>query len=120
VPTRAIRPRSAITSGRQLFVNGDPNSAWTRRYDDLIQAHHADLGGASELSEAQVSLVRRAAAIEVELEKLDARLSRGEPIDLDAYARVSGHLRRLWETLGVQRRRRIRDVTHITLEARHE
>jgi len=27
---RAKRPRSAVTSGRKLFVEGDPNSAWSR------------------------------------------------------------------------------------------
>jgi hypothetical protein len=30
-PTRAKRPRSAVTSGRKLFVEGNPNSAWSRR-----------------------------------------------------------------------------------------
>jgi hypothetical protein len=43
------------------------------------------------------------------LERLDAQLSRGEEIDLDAYARVAGHLRRMFETLGVERR--AKDVT---------
>jgi hypothetical protein len=108
-PTRAMRPRSAITSGRELFVNGDPNSAWSRRFHDLIKGHIADLGGTDQLSEAQFSLIRRASSIECELERLDAKLSREEPIDLDAYARVSGHLRRLFETLGVERR--AKDVT---------
>jgi hypothetical protein len=61
------------------------------------------------LSDAQLSLIRRAAAIECELERLDAMLSRGEQVDMDAYARVSGHLRRLFETLGLERRQR--DVT---------
>jgi len=28
------RPRSAVTSGRKLFVEGNPNSAWSRRYRD--------------------------------------------------------------------------------------
>ena len=30
----------------------------------------------------------------------------GRPVDLDAYARVAGHLRRICETLGLQRRAR--------------
>jgi hypothetical protein len=64
----------------------------------------ADLGGADLLSEAQFSLIRRAAAIEIELERLDAQLSRNEPVDMDSYARVAGHLRRLFETTGLERR----------------
>jgi hypothetical protein len=108
-PSRAKRPRSAVTSGRKLFVEGDPNSAWSRRFHDLVLGHVSDLGGADQLSEAQFSLIRRAAAIECELERLDARLSIGESIDLDSYGRCAGHLRRLFETLGVERKPR--DVT---------
>jgi hypothetical protein len=108
--SRQNRPRSAVTSGRALFVNGDPNSAWSRRFHDLVVGHVSDLGDVTILSDAQISLVRRAAAIECELERLDAMLSRGEFVDMDAYARVSGHLRRLFETLGLERRN-IKDVT---------
>jgi hypothetical protein len=108
-PSRARRPRSAVTSGRQLFIEGNPNSAWSRRFHDLVLGHVSDLGGADLLSEAQFSLIRRAAAIECELERLDARLSAGEPVDLDSYGRCAGHLRRRFETLGVERR--ARDVT---------
>src|SRR5262249_4306002 len=74
------RPRSAVTSGRRLFVEGDSGSAWGRRFHDLVAGHVADLGGRDLLSEAQVSLIRRASSIECELERLDAALSRGEPI----------------------------------------
>jgi hypothetical protein len=74
-----------------------------------VLGHVSDLGGADFLSEAQFSLIRRAAAIECELERLDARLSVGEPVDLDSYGRCAGHLRRLFETIGVERRPR--DVT---------
>jgi hypothetical protein len=105
-PSRSKRPRSAVTSGRQLFISGDPRSAWSRRFHDLVVGHVSDLGGADLLSEAQFSLIRRAAAIECELERLDARLSRDEPVDMDSYARVAGHLRRLFETLGIERRQR--------------
>jgi hypothetical protein len=109
-PSRAVRPRSAVTSGRQLFVKGgDAKSAWSRRFHDLILCHISDLGGTDMLTEAKFSLIRRASAIECELERLDARLSRGEYVDMDAYARVAGHLRRMFETLGVERKPR--DVT---------
>jgi hypothetical protein len=100
------RPRSAITSGRKLFVQGDPNSAWSRRYYDLCTGHISDLGGRDMLSEAQLSLIRRASAIECELERLDAALSLGEAVDLDSYGRATSHLRRLFETLGLKRQPR--------------
>ena len=106
---RAKRPRSAVTSGRKLFVQGDPNSAWSRRYHDLVVRHIGDLGGREVLSEAQLSLVRRAAGLECELESMEGKLSQGEEINLDAYGRAASHLRRLFEVLGVERK--CRDVT---------
>jgi hypothetical protein len=107
--SRAKRPRSAVTSGRELFIDGNPHSAWSRRFHDLIVGHVSDLGGADLLSEAQNSLIRRCAAMECELERLDAQLSRYEPVDMVRYAQVAGHLRRIFETLGVERKPR--DVT---------
>jgi hypothetical protein len=103
-PSRAKRPRSAVTSGRQLFISGDPNSAWSRRYHDLVVGHCNDLGGSDVLSDAQLSLIRRAASIECELERLDAMLSTGAEVNLDAYGRAASHLRRLFETLGIERK----------------
>jgi hypothetical protein len=103
------RQRSAITNGRRLFADGDGRSPWSRRLRDLIELHAADLGGADILSEAQASLIRRAAVIEVELERMEGRLSAGEVVDLDQYTRAVGHLRRVLETLGIERTKR--DVT---------
>ena len=106
---RAKRPRSAVTSGRKLFVEGDPNSAWSRRYHDLVTRHVADLGGRDMLSEAQLSLVRRAAALAVELESMEARMSEGQAVNLDTFGRAASHLRRLYESIGLKRTPR--DVT---------
>jgi hypothetical protein len=101
--------RSAVTNGKRLFVEGDGNTKWSRRYRDLIAAHVVDLGGAELLSEAQASLVRRASAIEVELEEMEGKLSMGLPVDLDLFTRSASHLRRILETLGLERRPK--DVT---------
>jgi hypothetical protein len=43
--TRDKRPRSAVTSGRKLFVNGDLNSVWGKRWADLVRGHVVDAGG---------------------------------------------------------------------------
>jgi hypothetical protein len=87
-------------------VDGDGNSAWSRRYGDLVRAHIADLGGADRLSEAQKSLIRRAAALELELEQMEGKLSMGESIDLDAFGRATNTLRRTLETIGLERQAR--------------
>jgi hypothetical protein len=108
-PSRAKRPRSAVTSGRQMFVQGDPNSAWARRFHDLVQGHVSDLGGRLILSEAQFALCKRAAGLECELEQMEGRMSLGEEVSLDSYGRAASHLRRILETLGLERK--ARDVT---------
>src|SRR5262245_28789930 len=107
--TEKKRPRSAVTSGRKLLIGGDPNSAWSRRYRDLVVRHVADLGGRDMLSEAQLSLVRRAAALAVELESMEARMSEGQAVNLDTFGRAASHLRRLYESIGLKRTPR--DVT---------
>ena len=81
-PRRAIarlRPstqQSRVTNGRSMFVDGDGNSAWTRRFKDLVANHASDLGGGELLSEAQVSLIRRAATMEIKLEEMEGCLSK--------------------------------------------
>jgi hypothetical protein len=104
--TRPPRIRSAVSNGRRMFVEGDGNSAWSRRYRDLIIGHVNDMGGDALLSESEKSLIRRASAIECELEQMEGQLSRRESVDLDAFTRAAGHLRRILETLGLQRRQR--------------
>jgi hypothetical protein len=98
------RARSAVSTGRRVFVDdGDGNGRWARRYRDLQASHISDLGGRDLLSEAQLSLVRRASAIECELEGYEGKLSQGVPIDIDVFCRAAGHLRRIFESLGLQR-----------------
>jgi hypothetical protein len=75
----------------------------------LIAGHASDLGGRDTLSAAQFSLVRRASAIECELELMEGKLSKGDEVDLDVFTRTSSHLRRILETLGLERR--AKDVT---------
>jgi hypothetical protein len=108
-PARAKRPRSAVTSGRKLFVTGDSNSAWARRFHDLVHGHISDLGGRRIMSEAQFALCKRAAGLECELEQMEGRMSLSEEINLDSYGRAASHLRRILETLGLERK--ARDVT---------
>jgi hypothetical protein len=79
-PPKTRRPRSAVTSGRQQFVLGNPNSAWARRFHDLVQGHISDLGGRANISEAQFALVKRAAGLECELELMEGRLSLGSDL----------------------------------------
>ena len=101
VANRTIR--SAVTNGTRAYVIGDGNSPWARRQRDLIALHLADLGGEERLSENQLSLCRMAATLETELEMLEGQLSLGKVADLDLYNRLSGNLRRILESLGLER-----------------
>jgi hypothetical protein len=101
--------RSRVSNGSALFVEADGRSVWSRRFRDLVESHCNDLGGAETLSEARRQLIRCAVTIEVELERLEGKLATGETIDLDAFGRASGQLRRLLESLGLDRT--TKDVT---------
>jgi len=103
------RSHSAVTSGRRLLIGGDPNSAWARRYRDLVAGHVNDLGGRTELSEAELSLIRRASALECELEGMEAKMSQGEQVSLELYGRLVDRLGRTLQRVGL--RRAPRDIT---------
>jgi hypothetical protein len=114
-PSRQKRPRSAVTSGRELFIGGDSKSAWSRRYHDLVVGYINDLSageGPNALSEGTLGLIQHTASIKCELERLDAMRSRSEPVDMNCYASQTGHYRRNLETLyGTVLERRQRDIT---------
>jgi hypothetical protein len=90
----------------------DGRSVWARRLRDLIDIHIEDLGGSDAVTAAERSIVRRAATLTVELERMEARFAlAGEASaeELDLYSRTAGNLRRLLESVGLQRR--AKDIT---------
>jgi hypothetical protein len=103
------KSRSALTNGKRLLHGVDGRSPWVRRCKDIIAAHVADLGGEANTSAAERSIIRRAAVLTTELERLEVRFAQaGEASaeDLDIYARIAANLRRLLEAIGLQRRPR--------------
>jgi hypothetical protein len=104
--------RSRVTNGSALLTTADGRSAWARRMRDLMALHLSDLGGEGAVSAAEKSIIRRAATLTVELERMEERFATDGEADADAldlYSRTSGNLRRLLEAIGL--RRRPRDVT---------
>jgi hypothetical protein len=68
---------------------------------DLMALHESDLGGADRASEAEKSIIRRAATLTVELERLELKFAQADmagqsatPTDLDLYQRTANSLRR--------------------------
>jgi hypothetical protein len=101
-----------VSNGTALLPGVDGRSAWVRRCKDVIAAHLSDLGGEANTSAAERSIIRRASVLTVELERMEAVFATaGEASgeDLDIYARVSANLRRLLQTIGLERR--AKDVT---------
>ena len=109
---RPKRQRSRVTNGKQMFVDGNGRSPWARRWKDLCELHARDISpsGAIHLSEAQRSLIRRTATIEIELEAIEGKLSEGTAQDIATYATAAAHLRRLLETLQPGLERKARDI----------
>jgi hypothetical protein len=82
--------RSRITNGTALLPDVDGRSPWVRRVKDIIAAHLSDLGGEDNTSAAERSIVRRAATLTVELERLEGKFAlagEADRLDLDLYQR---------------------------------
>jgi len=110
---QAIKRRSAITNGKRLFVGARDgeitNQKWLRRLSDLIAMHISDLGGEENTSESEKMLVRRSAMLTLQLELIEQDWAEhhngvAPAKRLDEYQRVCSALRRILESLGLQRR----------------
>jgi hypothetical protein len=104
--------RSRLTNRSAVVIGVDGRSSWARRLRDVIELHLNDLGGPDAVSSAKRSIVRRAATLTVELERLESRFAQAgeaDAADLDLYQRTAGNLRRLLEAVGLERV--ARDVT---------
>jgi hypothetical protein len=66
----------------------------------------ADLGGASQLSVVEKTLAAAYAGVAVQNADLNARLLRGESVDLVEFAAMIGAMVRIASRLGIQRRPR--------------
>lgn len=112
--------RSRVTNGSALLPDTDGRSAWSRRLRDLITIHLSDLGGEDAVSEAMKAIVRRASVLTVTLERIESGWAKKadkdeEPsaAEIDLYQRASNSLRRLLESVGLERK--AKDVTNLTM-----
>ncbi len=108
------RPQSRVTAQARKGVttwleNRDKRGPVARRFRDLVGEITTDCGGPSALSENQRQIIRRIASLSVWCESQEARMADGEEIDINEFQRTSNSLRRLCESIGLERR--ARDVT---------
>jgi hypothetical protein len=106
--------RSRVTNGLDLFIGEiDERTVWARRFRDVWALHLNDLGGEENASAAEVALARRAAALIVALEQMEAKFATGaeDAKLLNIYQKAASALRRILESLSAGLSRRPRDVT---------
>jgi hypothetical protein len=102
-PQRKAQARSRLSNGRELLPNVDGRSLIARRYRDIMSAIASDQGGADRLSETRLQLIRRFAAAACLAEQLEARLARGEQIDIQEHALLVSTMVRVAQRIGVDR-----------------
>jgi hypothetical protein len=106
---RPSKGRSAVSNGRRLHVVRPGDTAWARRFRDVLFEIIGDLGGAELLSEGQRQLARRAATIAIMCEKLEGEAAAGREIDIEQYGQLTDRLGRAFQRLGLERKSR--DIT---------
>lgn len=111
----AKRPQSRVTAAAARGIatwldRGDKRGVVARRFRDLVGLVTSDLAtDPNELSEAQRQIIRRIASLSVWCELREAEMADGHEINIAEFQRTSNSLRRLCESIGLERRQR--DVT---------
>jgi hypothetical protein len=102
-PAKKARNRSRVSNGQEILPGVDQRLAIARRYRDLVAQIAIDQGGADRCSETRMQLIRRFASGAVLAEALEARLVKGEQIDIAEHALLSSTLVRLAQRIGINR-----------------
>jgi hypothetical protein len=94
--------RSAVTNGKRLHVVRPGDTAWSRRFRDVLAEIISDMGREG-LSEGQRQLARRAATISIICERLEGEVAAGHEIDLEVFGTLTDRLGRCFNRLGLKR-----------------
>jgi hypothetical protein len=101
---RPSKARSAVTNGKRLHVVAPGDTAWARRFRDILAEIISDIGGHDAgLSEGQRQLARRAATISIMCEKLEGEAAAGNKVNLEQYGTLTDRLGRCFQRLGLER-----------------
>lgn len=102
--SRPPATRSAVTNGRRLHVVAPGDTAWARRFADILAEIISDIGGPDRLSEGQRQLARRAATIAIACERMEGEMAAGADINTEQYGALTDRLGRCFQRLGLERR----------------
>jgi hypothetical protein len=100
------RARSAVTRGKRLHVVAPGDTAWSRRFADVLAQIIADIGGPDGLSEAQRQLARRCATISIACERMEGEATSGQAINVEVYGTLVDRLGRAFGRIGIKRQAR--------------
>jgi hypothetical protein len=105
------RGRTRVANHAGLLPGVSGASIWAKRFKELQIQLSQDKGGVENISASEQHILRRASAIIVECEFREsamcvARAEGGTPTneDLDIYQRLANSMRRLLESVGLERR----------------
>src|SRR5262249_12460601 len=117
---RPKKCRSAVTNGRRLHVVPPGDTAWSRRFADVLGQIISDLAGPDGLSEGQRQLARRVATLSIICERMEGEAAAGNAIDLDAYGQLTDRIGRAFQRLGLERRARDTSITLDDIHREHQ
>jgi hypothetical protein len=104
VPTAGkSQARSRLSNGRDVLPNVDGRSLVARRYRDILGAIASDQGGAEQLSEARLQLIRRFSAASVLAEQMEACVAQGAQINIQEYSLLVSTIVRVAQRIGIDR-----------------
>jgi hypothetical protein len=106
---RKAQARSRVSNGRDVLPGVDNRTMIARRFFDVCQVMISDAAGLDRCSEARLQLIRRFAAAAVMAEEMEARLAKGEQIDVAEHAQLCSTLVRIAQRIGINRR--LKNVT---------
>jgi hypothetical protein len=99
-------PKAGNKARLRTLDSLDQRTTAAKRVRSLIHAIEGDLGGGDRLSSAERQLVQRAAVLGAVATDIAATWIEGGPLDTTNYCAVINAERRLYETLGLERRPR--------------
>ncbi len=100
---RKAEARSRVTNGQDVLPGVDNRSMIARRFFDIQTALVIDLGGANQISEARLQLIRRFAASACLAEAMEAKRANGEDINITEHGLLCSTMVRVANKIGINR-----------------
>ncbi|SEE09125.1 hypothetical protein SAMN05519104_5181 [Rhizobiales bacterium GAS188] len=99
--------RSKVTNGTRMLAGIDGRSEQGRRYRDLMRSFASDIGGLQSLNESEMAMVRQAAALTAQSERMQADVVNDAGVDAEQLTRLLNSQKRALGALETIKRRRL-------------